>query len=591
MADGDKMYLKSDDIIPISESNDIYKKFVMTGSIAASGNIMSLLNFSDTLTDYAFSRMFEGCRALTTAPALPATTLAKSCYNQMFTYCAFLKTTPELPATTLAESCYYYMFNNCISLTAAPELPATTLAKRCYFGMFYGCTSLTTAPVLPATTLAESCYYYMFDACKSLTSAPELPATTLKNMCYGSMFKSCTALTTAPALPATKLALSCYDSMFEGCTSLTQAPDLNAPELSSSCYSNMFKGCTNLNYVKALFNTIPSSIYTSDWLSGVSTTCTFLKNSKSNWQSTGVNGIPAGWTIQTVEGEAPKPDPHTDYLCLTAVNDGTTVQLYGKKVTEGNSTTMIYTPLNYKINDGGWSSMDMTNTDMTSDKVTLNTGDKMYLKGGFGKQDTNFYMNIFINGLVDCSGNINSINNFLKNAPDYCFYKLFEGADIRTAAITFDFDTVGNDAFSNMFEGCTSLTTAPATLPATLGLYCYSNMFKGCSSLTTTPALPATTLAIYCYDNMFYGCTSLVQAPELPATTLVLGCYQQMFYGCTKLNYVKAMFTNAENTTIYFWLNGVSETGTFVKNSAATWTNDEAGIPSGWTVQTASPDK
>ena len=252
---------------------------------------------------------------------------------------------------------------------------------------------------------------------------------------------------------------------------------------------------------------------------------------------------------------------------------------------------MRYTPLNYKINDGGWSSMDMTNTDMTSDKVTLNTGDKMYLKGGFGTQDTNFYMNIFINGLVDCSGNINSINGFSKNAPDYCFYKLFEGADIRTAAITFDFDTVGSDAFSNMFEGCTSLTTAPATLPATLGQYCYSGMFKGCSSLTTTPALPATTLTIYCYYNMFYGCTSLVQAPELPATTLVLGCYQQMFYGCTKLNYVKAMFTNAENTTIYFWLNGVSETGTFVKNSAATWTNDEAGIPSGWTVQTASPDK
>ena len=563
--DGDKMYLKSDDIIPISESNDIYKKFVMTGSIAASGNIMSLLNFSDTLTDYAFCKLFLTCKSLTTAPKLQATTLALYCYSQMFSYCP--------------------------SLTTAPELPATTLTKSCYVAMFFACRSLTTAPELPATTLAENCYYNMFDSCTSLTTAPALPATTLANNCYYAMFYNCTSLTTAPALPATKLESACYYEMFYDCTSLTTAPDLNAPELSRSCYSRMFKGCTNLNYVKALFNTIPSSRYTSDWLSNVSSTGTFVKNSKANWQLTGASGIPTGWTVQTVEGEDPKPDPHTDYLCLTAVNDGTTVQLYGKKVTEGNSTTMLYQPLNYKINDGGWSSMDMTHTDMTSDNVTLNAGDKMYLKGYIGSQDTNLYMNIFINGLVDCSGNINSINNFSKNAPDYCFYKLFEGADIRTAAITFDFDTVGNNAFDSMFNNCTSLTTAPATLPATLGQYCYTDMFKGCSSLTTAPALPATTLAIYCYYNMFYGCTSLVQAPELPATTLVLGCYQQMFYGCTKLNYVKAMFTNAENTTIYFWLNGVSETGTFVKNTAATWTNEQAGIPTGWTVQTASPDK
>lgn len=344
--------------------------------------------------------------------------------------------------------------------------------------MFFGCTSLTTTPELPATTLAEGCYMGMFNGCKLLTQAPELPATTLANMCYDSMFNGCTSLTAAPALPATTLTLSCYSSMFEGCTALTQAPDLNAPELSHSCYSRMFKGCTNLNYVKALFNTIPSSTYTSDWLSGVSSTGTFVKNSKANWQSTGANGIPTGWTVQTVEGEDPKQDPHTDYLCLTAANDGTTVQLYGKSVTEGNSTTIHYTPLNYKINDGSWSSMDMTHTDMTSDTVTLNSGDKMYLKGSIGRQDNLLYMNIFINGLVDCSGNINSINGFYKNAPDYCFYKLFKGADIRTAAITFDFDTVGQHAFEGMFENCTSLTTAPALPVITLGQYCYTDMFK-----------------------------------------------------------------------------------------------------------------
>ncbi len=47
------------------------------------------------------------------------------------------------------------LFDSCSVLTSAPELPATTLADYCYYSMFYGCTSLTAAPELTATTLAE----------------------------------------------------------------------------------------------------------------------------------------------------------------------------------------------------------------------------------------------------------------------------------------------------------------------------------------------------------------------------------------------------------------------------------------------------
>ena len=66
------------------------------------------------------------------------------------------------------DFCYESMFDNCTSLTQAPELPATTLADGCYYGMFSSCTSLTQAPVLPATTLASSCYSYMFNECYQL---------------------------------------------------------------------------------------------------------------------------------------------------------------------------------------------------------------------------------------------------------------------------------------------------------------------------------------------------------------------------------------------------------------------------------------
>jgi len=63
-----------------------------------------------------------------------------------------------------------------------------------------------------------------------------------------------------------------------------------------------------------------------------------------------------------------------------------------------------------------------------------------------------------------------------------------------------------------------------------------------------------------------------------------------MFYGCTNLNYIKAMFTTTPSIAYTNgWVNGVSTTGTFVKNSAATWNvTGVNGIPTGWTIETTS---
>ncbi|GHT50230.1 hypothetical protein FACS1894102_5590 [Spirochaetia bacterium] len=205
-----------------------------------------------TLAYGCYSTMFRLCESLTTAPVLPATTLATGCYVSMFSECKSLKTAPALPATTLATMCYDGMFRGCTSLTTAPALPATTLATMCYRNMFWNCNSLTTAPALPATTLAESCYEYMFFDCKSLATAPALPATTLANGCYASMFQNCESLTTAPALPATTLAVYCYSFMFGYCKSLTTAPALPATTLYDSCYSAMFEDCTSLTTAPAL---------------------------------------------------------------------------------------------------------------------------------------------------------------------------------------------------------------------------------------------------------------------------------------------------------------------------------------------------
>jgi hypothetical protein len=280
-----------------------------------------------TLAERCYQNMFQYCPALTTAPELPATTLAPSCYSNMFWYCTSLTTAPELPATRLANMCYYTMFMDCTSLTTPPELPATTLTTHCYRWMFCGCTSLTTAPELPAMSTTNYCYDGMFKGCISLTKAPTLSATTLADSCYNDMFSGCTSLTdvqdklpatrlysnsycrmfsdctsltTAPEISATTLASnSCY-GMFKGCTSLTTAPTLSASTLQSYSYNSMFSGCTSLNKITCLATSISASNCTKNWVANVAGNGTFVKRSSMSSWTTGVNGIPEGWTVQNI---------------------------------------------------------------------------------------------------------------------------------------------------------------------------------------------------------------------------------------------------------------------------------------------------
>ena len=198
--------------------------------------------------------------------------------------------------------CYCFMFSECRSLTTAPALPATTLADYCYTNMFYNCTSLTTAPaILPATTLASECYSSMFSGCTSLTTAPALPAMTLASSCYNSMFNGCISLTTAPAtLPATTLANYCYANMFYRCIALTTAPALIATTLAEGCYSYMFQDCKKLASMDVSFTTWNPTNATTNWVNGVGTeatgTKTFTCPSALPDTPRDASHIPSGWT-------------------------------------------------------------------------------------------------------------------------------------------------------------------------------------------------------------------------------------------------------------------------------------------------------
>ncbi len=246
--------------------------------VTCTGDIRTLLDhdsYKTVATDQArFCRLFMGCRAMATAPNLPAETLADECYRGMFANCTNLVKAPELPAKILADDCYNSMFDGCTKLETAPNLQAINLAERCYYTMFRSCKSLETAPELPAKNLASSCYSFMFYGCTKLITAPELPAENVTSSCYSHMFYGCTSLVKVLDLPAIKLERTCYYNMFAGCTSLVSAPKLPATTLAESCYDNMFNGCEKLSSVTMLApsDQIKDISYSfNSWLDGAGT--------------------------------------------------------------------------------------------------------------------------------------------------------------------------------------------------------------------------------------------------------------------------------------------------------------------------------
>ena len=569
---GDKVYLKGDNPQGFSHSDlEEYTHFEMTGKIAGSGSVMSLVDGEGKSTvipcDNCFSRLFMDCESLTKAPELPATKLTDGCYQNMFDHCTGLTEAPALPATEMAQGCYLGMFSSCTNLTKAPELPATKLATHCYSGMFTMCESLTQAPALPATELADWCYQDMFSGCAKLTQAPELPAVTLQKGCYNDMFENCESLVTAPELPAT--------------------------ELTDFCYGGMFNGCSSLNYVKVGVLSLDNEFgATENWVSGVDGPGTFIFPCGSKYDKHGVSEVPTDFlivaspivvfqnpdntelwrdttdceTVPEYKGATPtygdglvfkgwneEPTVHSepgtyyytavyeeeetptqgDWLCFTAEQEESAVW-YVSEVVD------LFPDLQYSIDEGKtWT--PLTDGDMV---ILKNVGDKVYFKGnnpnGFSHEEGGEAISSFcMQGLIAASGNVMSLIDGVGKTTvipnPNCFSQLFRNCKALTKAPKLPATTLTEGCYADMFMDCEKLLEAPE-LPATeLATICYQQMFVGCVSLTKAPVLPATKLAYLCYGRMFGSCSHLTQVPDLPATELAEWCYSNMFENCTSL--------------------------------------------------------
>lgn len=260
--------------------NDITRFTPMNGNPNIGGDILSLKigkNF-DSVASYtgSFENFFSGS-TVTNAVDL------------------------NLRLTTVSSGQYKGMFMNCNKLLSAPQLPAVSVGQRGYMAMFSGCSSLVTAPNLPSVSLSSSCYESMFEGCSNLVNVPSLSCVSLIDSCYKAMFRGCIALKNAPYLPAVNMVGSCYESMFEGCSSLETAPELPCENLAGvvDCYKRMFYGCGRLNYIKAMFKNRPTGNFSNNWVYGVASSGTFVKNTDATWTDTGVNAVPVGWTVRS----------------------------------------------------------------------------------------------------------------------------------------------------------------------------------------------------------------------------------------------------------------------------------------------------
>ena len=438
-----------------------------------------------------------------------------------------------LPSENLAMGCYNLMFDRCENLTEAPALPATTLAEGCYQSMFYGCSSLEHAPELPATELAPFCYAYMFDGCTFLRESPALPAMSVPDGAYLYMFSGCwTSFETAPALPATEIGESAYEGMFASCSMLAEAPALPATVLAKDCYRTMFFG-TGITECPVL----PAMIMAEGCYAEMFMYCD------------GLTAPPALPATQLAE------DCYNSmfYGCRNLVSapalpaNETAPYCYHAMFWDCKSLKVAPSLPATELAEGCYSGM-LEGTGVTTAPLLPATAMK-----------TGCYRRMF----ARCKDLLEPPVLASTNLAAGCYAEMFIGAGLKRAP----------------------------ELPAeNLAYECYSQMFSLCENLIEAmEILPASTLKEWCYSSMFNCCKNLVKAPELPAETLMPNCYFLMFNGCEKLNWVKAMcLTKPSASYTENWLKGVSPSGTFIKNEAATWatTRSATCIPEGWDVYT-----
>jgi len=541
-ASNPKVYFKgnNDSYNSITLSDGIASGYSSKGKFKVYGDIRSLINSSSfnnislsSSTTNHFRSFFAGTNVTDASNLQLPSSIRSYCYANMFEGCTSLTSAPSLPATTLANNCYEAMFKDCTSLTSAPtSLPATTLVQECYRQMFMGCSSLLETPNLYATTLAYGCYDSMFYACISLQSVYPLYATTLESDCYSDMFNKCISLSIAPKIYATTLAYGCCARMFYNCHDLE--------------FVNWIGKITNMN-----------TSYFEDWLGGE------VEDSGSSYYISRFNGVylgcDTGTFVNVSDNNFTSDDSGTNgwnvYNSSNAPLIIDPLESQTIYIEKGDQTGTINTTYNINCDD----EVSFTGTG----NIYLNLNDTLMI------YSITYSASVYNIGAGQGTENLGAwlVNN-KKNADNITFkirsnYRKFNPMGnisvIKYKYIDITPTRIDNIGYApGLFAGAyvvdaSKLIMKSGNLDSTKDKYCYHRMFYGCNYLKTAPTLPATTLVQECYRQMFYYCTQLKYIKMTATNISATNCLSYWVY------YVPSggTFVKNTNTTIPTGVSGI----------------------------------
>lgn len=544
-------------------------QFAMTGSISASGDIMTLLykGSASSLYHGSFYKLFRNCTALTKAPYLSATNLKDKhhCYDSMFFGCTHL-TEAEFTDGTIdvgyGADTFSKMFYDCTSLVRISNLTIILsgyVQRLTFTGMFDGCTALSVVPKIKINyTNAQTVYALV------------------GNTAYKQMFYGCASIVDASELELHNPTVPVYAdnrSTFEGCTSLQYPPVIPGGFLNgypgrytNSC-DRFFKDCSSLKEI--VLDHAPITNYTGftsptwGWVDGVSETGDFFK--RENFPLIRCKHmIPLKWRVHNIDSRP---------LCFEAETAGGSIQL--RKVGEPDEV-----PFEYSTDGTNWQKYDFSYISLP------NIGDKVYFRCSENSNKYNstykgsghYYRFYRSGGTFKVSGNLftllkrNGDKIFTVTSSDRAFVSLFSSAGITSMPTLQDYGVYGERMLLNIFYGNENFVNKSVELK-------FRNAkFRGRTFYNTFNNARISEVTVDILEALFIGETSA--SP-----------FDHTFSGCSNLQKIKVRFSSwlvpqrPTTNKCRSWVDGVAENGVFVCPKTLEEIHDVDHIPVGWTVK------
>ena len=230
-------------------SSDGYNYFSMTGKVAASGNLVSLLDETCTMNEI----------------------VAPGAFRRIFFECMSLVKAPEIPFTKLSDYCFKEAFQK-VSITETPMVQATVYGVRACDNMFSWNTKLTKLNFTDKPiSISDNSFKGFFYNVASLVDVPEaIRVSTPSTSSFDALYQFCSSIKIPTSFYVNELPSSLFYNTYTGCSSLSQPikiymiDNTSVPTLSSRYYFE-YIGYDYVIYVpKNLYN---SWIKATNWSS------------------------------------------------------------------------------------------------------------------------------------------------------------------------------------------------------------------------------------------------------------------------------------------------------------------------------------